>query len=121
MTQQQAKAKFLAWLRFSQPALYSQAIAQPMALSGFWDTVTKVFDSVSNTVVKAGTAYVQGRAALDLVKANVARAKQGLAPLNSMDELNAQQSQPFGMFSSIPPIALYAGIGLIAFLILRRR
>lgn len=120
MTANQAKANFLAWLRFNHPALYSQAVTQPIALAGFWDSVTKVFDSVTNTVTKVGSAYVQGRAALDLVKANIKRAKQGLEPVNSIDELNAAP-QGAGMFGSIPPAVIYVGIGIVAFMLLRRR
>ena len=117
---EKAKAAFLTWLRFNHPLLYAKGAAKPVALAGFWDTVNKVFDTVSNTVVKAGTAYVQGRAALDLVKANVKRAKQGLPPINDLSEMDEPPGSG-GFFGSIPPMVLYAGVGVIAYLLLRRR
>lgn len=117
----QSKSAFLKWLRVNNPKLYEDAMARAGGQMGaLSDTISKVFDSVTNFVSKAGTAYVQGRAALELTKANIKRAKAGLAPVNSLDEANypaEDQSQGFG---GIPQWAIYAGLGLIAFMLFRR-
>ena len=116
----QAQAAFLKWMRENQPASY-QAVVGNAQLSGFWDTVSKTFSTVSQNVAKLGTAYVEGKAAYELMKANIKRAKSGLLPANSLDEVNALD--PYGStgFGGIPQWAIYAGVGLVAFLIIRRR
>ena len=118
----QAKAQFLKWIRMYHPELFERVTEAPTALSGILDSINKVFDTVSNTIVKVGGAYVQGRAALDLVKANIKRAKMGLGPVNSLEDANMldMQGSGGGMFSSIPPVVLYVGLGVIAYFIFRK-
>lgn len=122
----QSKAAFIKWIKNNQPALYQAAVArQQNNLGALSDTINKVFTTVTDTVAKLGTAYVQGRAALELTKANIKRAKAGLAPANSLEELQYENAGGGGGGINIGGMTLspvmLALIGVGAFLILRRR
>lgn len=124
----QAKADFLNWLKMYRPDIYQQAMVSTSQLGGAWDWIGKAFDKagewtkkISDTAIKVGGAYVQGKSALDLVKANIARAKSGLPPAQTLEEAG----YPYGGIPEpgygIPQWAIYAGLGLVAILILKRR
>lgn len=119
----QSKAAFLKWLKIRQPRLYDTGMANASQLEGISDTISKVFSTVTDTVSKLGTVYVQGRAALELTKANIKRAKAGLSPVDSLEDANMGSggalTQP-GAFG-LPQWAVYAGLGLVAFMIWKRR
>lgn len=122
----QSKAEFVKWIRLYHPTLYARAVQSPAALSDISDTLSKVFDNIGKAVdivAQGGKAYIEGKAALDLVKVNIKRAKSGLAPYESFEDAQAGESAGAGggMFANIDPIILYGGLGLVAFLILRRR
>ena len=117
----ESKAALIKWFRNRHPRLYMAAMQEPgNGMGALSDTIAKVFDTVSNTVVKFGSAYVQGKAALDLAKANIKRAKAGLYPVDSLEEAQGYP-QGQGMMGGIPQWALIAGFGVVALLILRRR
>lgn len=118
----QSKVAFIKWIRAKHPQLYAAAMQADGGenLAGITDTVNKVVNWISDQGIKLGTAYVQGKAALDLVKLNIKRAKSGMLPANSLEEAAYPMPAQSAGFGGIPPWVLYAGIGLIAFMILRR-
>lgn len=122
----QSKAALIQWMRVNHPALYETAMARVSGnLGALSDTISKVFSTITDTVAKLGPAYVQTRASLELLKANVKRAKQGLPPAGSLDEVGYENAGGGGGgFNvggmNISPMML-AVIGIGAFLILRRK
>jgi hypothetical protein len=118
-----SKAEFLKWVKIQHPALYQATMAQVGGdLGALSDTISKIFDNVTNVVTKVGGAYVQGRSAYELLKANIKRAKMGLPPAQTLDEANAPGAYTGGGggFGGIPQWMIFAGVGLIAFMLLRR-
>jgi hypothetical protein len=119
----QAQGAFLQWLRANHPQAYQHALSQTGTLAGFSDTVTKIFDTVTNAAAKLGTAYVQGKAAYELLQANIKRAKAGLQPANSLAEAQqfpAQYYQQSG-FGGMPQWVIYAGVGVIVYMLIKNR
>lgn len=101
------RAQYLAWLRTNFPEIYEDAIApvrqefEERQLSGFFDSLGTAFNSVVDNVTKAlpqlSQAYAQYNTQRDLLRANTARASQGLAPLqyNSQGQLITATGLPY--------------------------
>lgn len=130
-----ARAAFITWLRDTNPEGYRFAMQQANANASLADTSASTgFDwqKFIEAATAATTAVFQTKAQKDMLKVNIERAKAGLPPMDTSfaapvirtqfdvsPEVAAQlqQSAQAGMMN----IALIGGIGLVAFMLLRKR
>lgn len=82
---------FLRWLKLNHPNIYAQTVpaGQSVQLGGIFDSIAGAFNSVVSRANDLAATYLnvrnqtaQQKAALDLLRVNIERARQGLAPLN---------------------------------------
>jgi len=120
----QAQYAFIQWIRNVHPNLYRRAMAQSgLTMGDFASTIKNVFGTIKDTVAELAPAYIQTRAELELLKINIARARQGLDPVYSLGgaETGGEVARTGGVIGGvIQPWMLLAGVGLLAFLFLRR-
>lgn len=121
----QVQYAFIQWLRNTYPNLYRRAMAESgLQMGDFSDTISKVFGTIKDTVAQLAPAYIQTRAELELLKINIRRARAGQMPVNTLEEAGAgtavTRTGAAAGFGGIPQWAIFAGIGLIALLLLRR-
>ncbi len=127
MALNKAQLAYMSWLQANHPALYGKVVPNDPGLSGIFDSIANGFKSLVANAGSLFSTYVTSKGQLDLLKANTARAKQGLPPVASLEELaqsnawSIQAGQPMSFLSGIPPIAWVAGGGLLLFLLLRRK
>lgn len=82
---QRARVTFLQWLAKNHPALYERIIGKidrPVGLSGFADSLTNVFNTVTESLPKLADTYIQTKAQYEQLRLNLERAKQGLTPID---------------------------------------
>ena len=84
LTQTQARIQFLAWLQQNHPALASAAIEyadKPDNLAGL-GAEESWWQKLTSGAVALGTTYLALKNQRDVMKMNLARAEQGLPPLD---------------------------------------
>ena len=130
-----ARAAFITWLRDSSPEAYRFAMERAYS-NGLSDTApaSTGFDwkKFLDAATAATTAVFQTKAQKDMLKVNIERAKAGLPPMDTSfaapvirtqfdvsPEIAAQLQQTAQ--AATMNVALVAGAGLLAFMLLRRR
>ena len=121
----QSRAAFLQWMKVFQPRAYALVMAQNAALGDWSDTISNIFNKVTDTVAKLAPTYIESKAQYELLKLSIARAKQGLMPVNSLPDaapgpVVTTQPQAGGFMDALPPWAIPAMLGLVVFLLIRR-
>lgn len=113
---------FLRWMSENHPKLLAAAedeVKKRSSLSGITDSLTNILNSVS-----AGLqTYVQTKEQAKLVKTNVERAAQGLAPVTASGQpytVSPSQMQTRTLPGNIPVWALVGG-GLVLLYVLTRK
>ncbi len=76
------QTEFLAWLKSFSPKLYNK-IESKSHLHGFGSDIASVFNSTLNDIKQLAPVYLQTRAQKQILDVQVARAKQGLPPLQT--------------------------------------
>lgn len=121
----QSQAAFINWLRRKQPRAYQILIAQSAPLGDWSDTISNVFSKITDTVTKLAPTYIETKAQYELLKLNIARAKQGMMPVDSLPgavrEADERGTTGGGFASGLPSWAIPAGIAAIVLLFLLRR
>ena len=117
-----SKAAFLRWIKTHHPRLYDDAV-HGVGMGGVLDTLNDFFSKTVDFANKAGQAYINTKMQYDLVRLNIARAKQGLMPVESLAQAQpvattTTPSAPAG--ATFPTWAIIALVGLGAMLLLRR-
>lgn len=79
-------AQFQAWLRSQHPSIYQHAM-RDSPLSGVSETIANFLDRVSTTANSVASTYLEGKARLELLRLNIARARQDLAPIATVEDL----------------------------------
>jgi hypothetical protein len=82
---------FLRWLKLNHPGIYADIVpaGESVKLGGLFDSIAGAFNNVVSKANELAATYLnvrnqttQQKAALDLLRTNIERAKAGLAPLN---------------------------------------
>lgn len=113
------QAAFLSWLRVNHPNLYQQSLPEG-GMSGLFDSLASGFKSIVSNASSALSTYVTGKEQMELLKLNVARAKAGLHPVTSLQQVY-EPARPASAFGNIPTWAIVTGVGVLAFLLFSRR
>lgn len=125
---QRARVTFLEWLAKTHPQLYQRIVGKidvPVGLSGFADSLSNVFSTVTESLPKLAETYVTTKAQLEQLKLNLQRAQAGLTPIDVSGAPLPLAPEPQGDVFTLPspggisPMWLVLG-GLAAFLFLRR-
>lgn len=121
----QSRAALVYWLRAKHPRLYQQALRDAgVNLGTFADTIGKIFGTIKDTVLQLGPAYIQTKNEIELLKLNIARAKQGLNPVNSLPSDVVPAGGGGGAVADsgggIPGWLIPVGVALLAVILLRR-
>lgn len=132
---------FMKWLAKNYPAIYNAHLLAKdtdQQLSGFFDAIASGLKTVGTTISQVIQAapdiisqYGATKAQLDLIKVNLSRAQSGQAPIDASGKVVASVPQnlptdatgrllPVSM-GAMTPLLLIGGLGLLAFLFLRRR
>lgn len=108
-----AQFAFLSWLEKTHPNLLRAAEDRRASLDGFMDSITKVFDTVTTRTPELLNTYVTGKAQLEQLKLNIARAKEGKPPVT---DIAAPLRETV---SSVPNWAWAAGGAIAVYLLLK--
>jgi hypothetical protein len=132
---------FMKWLARNYPAIYNAHLLAKdtdQQLSGFFDAIASGLKTVGSTisqVIQSAPEIIQQygatKAQLDLIKVNLSRAQAGQPPLDASGKAIASvpgtlptdaagKLLPVSMGAAMP-LLLIGGLGLLAFLFLRRR
>lgn len=122
----ESRAALVYWLRQRHPNLYQQVLREAgVNLGTLSDTIGKIFGTIKDTVLQLGPAYIQTKNEIELLKLNIARAKQGLNPVNALpsnvvpaggDTGGAAYDSGSGMPGWLIPV----GVAVLAVILLRR-
>lgn len=120
-----SKEKFIIWLRKNWPDLYKDGLSRiyvPVALGEAEETALWA-DKLISIIEKIAPVYAGVSQAKALLKINIERAKAGLPPLETSDlspQVNVGVSQGVERMGYVG-IAVIAGIGLLAYVLLKGR
>lgn len=118
----QAQLAFVKWVQSRFPRLYRGAMEQSgLGMGDFASSISNIFDGIKNTLTEIAPAYLQTRAEYELLKLNIQRARNGETPVNSLEEGRRVATQGSAPAASVMPVWLIpVGIGIVAFMLLRR-
>lgn len=124
----QSRAAFLQWFKANQPRAYALVMARNSTLGGWSDTISNIFNKVTETVAKLAPTYIETKAQYELLKLNIARAKAGQMPLTALPNGAggaaqapvATQPTGGGFMDNLPGWAIPAAIGVALLFFLRR-
>lgn len=114
-----AQYAFVKWLYDKHPNIAQKAEAHHASLGGFMDSLTSVFNNVVTQAPELMKQYVSGKTQIETLKLNLARAKQGLYPVDEGGGVYAG-AQPLPAPAGVPLTAWIAGGALLTLLLLRR-
>lgn len=132
-----ARLQFLTWVKNRFPALYNEAISQAeilegrMQLNGLGEDDQPTFwQKVTGGLTSLGTTYLTLKNQRDAMKLNLARAEQGLPPVDAgitapvirteidlPPDVVAKLTSEAGM--NVNKILMFGGAALIAFMLMR--
>lgn len=102
-----AEFAFLSWIYKNHPNIAQAAEAHQKSLSGFMDSASNVLNSIMEKAPDLLNQYVAGKAQIDLLKQNIARAKAGQFPVNEAGSIYAAAQAP----QTVPTWAVVLGVG----------
>lgn len=112
---------FLKWLQDTHPALYQAAEERQKSLGGFMDSLSTVFTNIANAAPGLLNQYVKGKQELEILKANLARAKAGEVPVDAAGQPYFAGNAPRQDFLSSVPGWAWAMLGIGAVYLLTRK
>jgi len=120
----QSQAAFIQWVKRKYPRYYAQAMAEGNSNIGdFASGLKSIFDTIKGAVLTLGPAYIQTKSEIELLKLNIARAKAGQAPVNSLPAADSGGGGAVATNggSGLPSWAIPAAIGAVLLIFLMRR
>jgi len=137
MNKAEARIQFADWLKTNHPEIFQKAVniaeqQTQKALNGLGeDSGGSFWDKFSKAAMGIGTTYLSLKNQKDAMKINLARAQQGLPPIDAATsapvvrtqvdmspELQSRLLSTAG--SGMNKILLYGGLGLVAFLAMKK-
>jgi hypothetical protein len=119
-----AQYAFVSWLYTNHPNIAREAEERREQLSGFMDSLTQVFKTVTDKAPDLLNQYVTGKQQIELLKINLERAKANAYPIDANGSLytggTVSQQMQTGI-AGVPTWAWIAGAGVLVYLLMRKR
>lgn len=110
-----AQYAFIKWLSDTHPNLVAAAEERRASLNGFMDSLTNTFNNVIAKAPELLNQYVTGKAQVEQLKINIARAKEGQPPIT-----NIPIAQAHSAASAVPGWVWAAGGAILVYLVVRK-